>query len=228
MRLNRTLLATLLVVVALVVQVCVLARLHLPGAVPDLLLLVVVSLALVYGHVAGCLIGFGAGLLADLAPPADHAAGRYALVLCLIGYLAGLVKPDNGRLRSAVGPLVVVLAAAIGSTLLYAGVGSLVGDSAARHVGITSLVFTAALYDVLLAPFTVPVIMALARRTEYDPLAGESTSGSAGGESTWLTSYGAGRGGKLGKGSGIGGQRGGLLTKQTKGKAGRLKGVKRL
>ncbi|KOG53795.1 rod shape-determining protein MreD, partial [Streptomyces varsoviensis] len=52
MRLNRTLLATLLVVVALVVQVCVLARLHLPGAVPDLLLLVVVSLALVYGHVA--------------------------------------------------------------------------------------------------------------------------------------------------------------------------------
>ncbi|MFE7114903.1 rod shape-determining protein MreD [Streptomyces sp. NPDC057654] len=228
MRLNRTLLATLLVVVALVVQVCVLARLHLPGAVPDLLLLVVVSLALVYGHVAGCLIGFGAGLLADLAPPADHAAGRYALVLCLIGYLAGLVKPDNGRLRSAAGPLVVVLAAAIGSTLLYAGVGSLVGDSASRHVGVTRLLLTAALYDVLLAPFTVPVIMALARRTEYDPLAGESGSGSAGSESTWLTSYGTGRGGKLGKSAGIGGQRGGLLTKPTKGKAGRLKGVKRL
>ncbi|MEV0278291.1 rod shape-determining protein MreD [Streptomyces sp. NPDC050610] len=228
MRLNRTLLATLLVVVALVVQVCVLARLHLPGAVPDLLLLVVVSLALVYGHVAGCLIGFGAGLLADLAPPADHAAGRYALVLCLIGYLAGLVKPDNGRLRSAAGPLVVVFAAAVGSTLLYAGVGSLVGDSAARHVGVTSLVFTAALYDVLLAPFTVPLIMALARRTEYDPLAGEGTSGSAGGDSAWLTSYSTGRGGKLGKGSGIGGQRGGLLTKPAKGKPGRLKGVKRL
>ncbi|MFH8979745.1 rod shape-determining protein MreD [Streptomyces varsoviensis] len=231
MRLNRTLLATLLVVVALVVQVCVLARLHLPGAVPDLLLLVVVSLALVYGHVAGCLIGFGAGLLADLAPPADHAAGRYALVLCLIGYLAGLVKPDNGRLRSAAGPLLVVLAAAIGSTLLYAGVGSLVGDSAARHVGITRLLLTAALYDVLLAPFTVPVIMALARRTEYDPLAGDTSAGSAGGDNTWLTSYGASRGsklGKVGKSTAIGGQRGGLLSKPAKGKQGRLKGVKRL
>ncbi|MGV9241860.1 rod shape-determining protein MreD, partial [Streptomyces nigra] len=101
MRVNRILLSTSLVVVALVVQVSVLARLHLPGAVPDLLLLTVLGLALVYGHVGGALIGFGAGLLADLAPPADHAAGRYALVLCVIGYLAGLFKPDNGKLKSA-------------------------------------------------------------------------------------------------------------------------------
>src|SRR5689334_24688199 len=117
MRFNRMLLATTLVVVALVVQVSVLARLHLPGAVPDLVLLTVVGFALVYGHVGGCLIGFGAGLLSDLAPPADHAAGRYALVLCVVGYLVGLAKPDNGRLRSATGPMAVVVAAAIGSTL---------------------------------------------------------------------------------------------------------------
>ncbi len=69
MRLNRTLLSTALVVVALVVQVSVLARLQLPGAVPDLLLLTVLGLAFVYGPVSGSLIGFGAGLLADLAPP---------------------------------------------------------------------------------------------------------------------------------------------------------------
>ena len=144
MRFNRMLLSTALVVVALVVQVSVLARLQLPGAVPDLLLLVVLGLAFVYGHVAGALIGFGAGLLADLAPPADHAAGRYALVLCVIGYLAGLVKPENGQLKSALGPMAVVVAAAIGSTLLYAGVGALVGDTAARHVGLGSLLFTAA------------------------------------------------------------------------------------
>ncbi|WP_234372169.1 rod shape-determining protein MreD, partial [Streptomyces noursei] len=128
MRFNRILLSTTLVVVALVVQVCILARLQLPGAVPDLLLLVVVGLALVYGHVSGALIGFGAGLLVDLAPPADHAAGRYALVLCVIGYLVGLAKPENGQLRSATGPMAMVVVAAVGSTLLYAGVGALVGD----------------------------------------------------------------------------------------------------
>ncbi|MDX6330654.1 MAG: hypothetical protein QOI83_3037 [Streptomycetaceae bacterium] len=176
---KRVVLSAVLVVVALVVQVSVLARLHLPGAVPDLLLLTVLGLALAYGHVGGCLVGFAAGLLADLAPPADHAAGRYALVLCVIGYLAGLARPENGRLRSAAGPMLVVVAAAIGTTVLYSVVGAMVGDTAAQHVGVGKLLFTAALYDLLLAPFTVPWIMALARRFDNDPL-GEDTAGGYG------------------------------------------------
>ncbi|MFJ4961203.1 hypothetical protein EES43_08905 [Streptomyces sp. ADI96-02] len=220
MRLNRTLLSIALVVVALVVQVSVLARLQLPGAVPDLLLLTVVALALVYGHVSGAFIGFGAGLLADLAPPADHAAGRYALVLCLVGYVAGLARPENGRLKSAFAPMAVVVGAAIGSTLLYAGVGALVGDTAARHVGLTGLLFTAVVYDLLLAPFTVPLIMALAKRTENDPLA--EASGGNDVAAGWLAS---------GTGLRIGGQRGGLRVKAARNRAaraGRIKGVKRL
>lgn len=180
MRLNRILLSASLIVVALVVQVSILARLQLPGAVPDLLLLTVLALAMVYGPTGGSLVGFGAGLLADLAPPADHAVGRYALVLCVMGYLAGLAKPEGGKLRSATGPLVVVVGAAISSTLLYAGVGALVGDTAARDVGLGGLLFTASLYDLLLAPFTVPWIMALARRGEHDPVA--DASGGAGGD----------------------------------------------
>ncbi|MFV2118853.1 rod shape-determining protein MreD, partial [Streptomyces sp. Act-28] len=169
MRFNRILLSSTLIVVALVVQVSVLARLHLPGAVPDLILLTVLALSMVYGHVSGALIGFGAGLLADLAPPADHAVGRYALVLCVIGYVAGLAKPETGQARSAAGPMIMVVAAAIGSTLLYAGVGALVGDTGARHVGLASLILTAVVYDLLLAPFTVPWIMALARRADNPP-----------------------------------------------------------
>lgn len=223
MRFNRMLLSTTLVVVAMVIQVSVLARLHLPGAVPDLLLLTVLGLALVYGHVGGALIGFGAGLLADLAPPADHAAGRYALVLCVVGYLAGLVKPETGRLKSATGPMAVVVAAAVGTTLLYAGVGALVGDTAARHVGLSSLLFTAALYDLLLAPFVVPGIMFLARRAENDPLAeANSAARKSDISSGWLSS---------GTGLRIGSQRGGLKMKAARAKAtraGRIKGVKRL
>ncbi|NEC90638.1 rod shape-determining protein MreD [Streptomyces sp. SID12501] len=223
MRFNRMLLSTTLVIVAMVIQVSVLARLHLPGAVPDLLLLTVLGLALVYGHVGGALVGFGAGLLADLAPPADHAAGRYALVLCLVGYLAGLVKPENGRLKSATGPMTVVVAAAVGTTLLYAGVGALVGDTAARHVGLGNLLFTAALYDLLLAPFVVPGIMFLARRAENDPLAeANSSAKKADISSGWLSS---------GTGLRIGSQRGGLKMRAARSKAaraGRIKGVKRL
>jgi rod shape-determining protein MreD len=225
MRVNRILLSSALVVVALVIQVSVLARLHLPGAVPDLLLLTVLGLAMVYGHVGGALVGFGAGLLADLAPPADHAAGRYALVLCVIGYFAGLIRPDNGRLKSATGPMAVVVAAAIGSTLLYAGVGALVGDTAARHVGLPGLLFSAALYDLLLAPFVVPGIMWLARRADNDPLAEAGPATKAGDISTgWLSS---------GTGLRIGSQRGGLGALKAKARTrsarvGRIKGVKRL
>ena len=205
MRVNRILLSTSLVVVALVVQVSVLARLHLPGAVPDLLLLTVLGLALVYGHVGGVV------------------GGRYALVLCVIGYLAGLFKPDNGKLKSATGPMVVVVVAALGTTLLYAGVGALVGDTTARHVGLGSLLFTAALYDLLLAPFVVPGIMALARRAENDPLAETSTQVKKSDISSgWLSG---------GTGLRIGGQRGGLKVRAVRARtarAGRIKGVKRL
>ncbi|MFI5616646.1 rod shape-determining protein MreD [Streptomyces sp. NPDC051567] len=223
MRFNRIVLSATLVVVALVVQVTVLGRLQLPGAVPDLLLLTVVALALVYGHTGGALIGFGAGLLADLAPPADHAAGRYALVLCLIGYAAGLVRPDNGRFRSAWGPMLTVVAAAIGSTLLYASVGALVGDTAVRDVGLAGLLFTATLYDLLLAPFTVPFLMALARRAESDPMAVEAGGGPVQGTDVsagWLAG---------GTGLRIGSQRGGLRLRSGRGRAGRavrIKGVK--
>ncbi|WP_181802098.1 rod shape-determining protein MreD [Streptomyces shenzhenensis] len=225
MRVNRILLSSALVVVALVIQVSVLARLHLPGAVPDLMLLTVLGLAMVYGHVGGALVGFGAGLLADLAPPADHAAGRYALVLCVVGYFAGLIKPENGRLKSATGPMLVVVAAAIGSTLLYAGVGALVGDTAARHVGMTSLLITAALYDLLLAPFVVPGVMALARRADNDPLTEANSGGRAGDISAgWISS---------GTGMRVGGRRGGLGGLKAKVRTrtvrvGRIKGVKRL
>ncbi|MDH6118762.1 rod shape-determining protein MreD [Kitasatospora sp. GAS204B] len=172
---KRVLLSAPLILLALVVQVSVLGRLQLPGATPDLLLLMVVALGLVFGPSGGCLTGFAAGLLADLAPPSDHAIGRYALVLCLIGYAAGLLGADTGRQRSVFTPLLVVAGAAVVSTLLYAGVGALVGDTAARHVGLPSLAATALLYDLLLAPFVVPAVMLLARRVDPSSTGGEVT-----------------------------------------------------
>lgn len=216
MRANRILLSSVLVVLALVIQSSILARLHLPGAVPDLVLLVVVALAITYGPVGGCFVGFGAGLLSDLAPPADHAVGRYALVLCLIGYLAGLVMPSGGPLRSAAKPMFVVAGAALGSTLLYAAVGTLVGDTAARHVGLAWLLASALMYDLLLAPFTVPWVMALARKVDNDPVTGDSAApGTA--ATGWVSSAG-GRGGRFnstGKLTGTGRVRGGLLRPRT-------------
>ena len=65
------------------------SHLAVQGVVPDLVLLVVVAAGLAYGSELGLVLGFGAGLLLDLAPPADHYAGRWALALMVVGYVAG-------------------------------------------------------------------------------------------------------------------------------------------
>ena len=158
--------ALLLVTVALVLQVTMLSRLPLPGATPDLVLLVVVGLALSHGPAYGLVLGFGAGLASDLVPPADHEIGRWAFVLTLVGYLAGAARDENRR--SAFVPLAVVTVAGAGSVLLYAGLGALMDDTHVTWTAVTRLLPTAVLYDVVLSAFAIPAILALVRRTEPD------------------------------------------------------------
>jgi rod shape-determining protein MreD len=147
-----------IIVVALVVQVTVLSRIGLPGAVPDLMLLIVVATALAYGPRAGTITGFAVGLLQDVVPPADHAIGRYAFVLCLVGYLCGLAQPDIRRRHSAAYPLMVVAVAAAAATVLYALLGVLMGDTAMPLLGTLKILVAAVVYDVLIAPFVLPAI----------------------------------------------------------------------
>jgi rod shape-determining protein MreD len=162
----RVTVAVVLVAVALALQVTLLSRLALPGATPDLVLLVVVGLALSQGPGFGLAVGFGAGLAVDLVPPADHEIGRWALVLTLVGYGAGLARAVTRR--SAFLPLAVVAAAAAGSVLAYAGLGALLDDDYVTWSAVSALLPTAVLYDVVLSAFAVPAVIAVARRTEPD------------------------------------------------------------
>lgn len=157
-------LAGVLVLVALALQVTVLARLPLPGATPDLLLLVVVGLALAHGPTFGLVTGFGAGLAADLVPPADNEIGRWAFVLTVVGYLAGLARDDSRR--SAFVPLAVVAAAAAGSVLLYAGLGALMDDPSVSWPAVSRLLPSAIAYDVVLSAFVLPAVLSMVSRVE--------------------------------------------------------------
>jgi rod shape-determining protein MreD len=163
---RRVALVALLLIVALALQTAVLTRIPLPGATPDVVLLLVVGIALAEGPMPGLLAGFSSGLALDVVPPADHAVGRYAFVLTLVGYLAGLAQDEAER--SVVMPFVVVGAASAGATALYAGLGALFSETGVEGRMLLGLLPSAVLYDVLLAPFVVPVVMALARRTEAD------------------------------------------------------------
>ncbi|MCW2899085.1 MAG: rod shape-determining protein MreD [Streptosporangiaceae bacterium] len=166
---GRKVTAVAVTVIALVVQVSVANRLPLPGGVaPDLVLLAVVALALVNGPLVGLVTGFCAGLTADIVPPADHTIGRYALVYCLVGYICGSFTEEMDR--SPVTPFVGVAAGALAGTLLYVGVGMVLGDPRAGWPVISRVVPLAVVYDVLASPFVVWAVIRVTRR-----LAGERT-----------------------------------------------------
>jgi rod shape-determining protein MreD len=160
----RAVLIVVLVLLACVIDAVLFDPINLPGSPPNLLLLIVAALALVLGPVGGAVTGFLAGLAADVLPPADHLIGRYALVLCLAGYVVGLLR-DEAR-DSVMVALGAVAAAAGLATLLYGALGGLLSDGrVGAHTILSSLPFSI-VYDVLLAPFVVPWVMKLARRTE--------------------------------------------------------------
>jgi len=167
MTFSRVMLSALLVLTAAVLQVTVVNRLPLPGAGPDLVLLVVIGLAVVAGPTAGASIGFGAGLLVDLMPPTATEVGRWALVFCVIGYVAGQIQVDAKR--SALIVLGTVAGLAALAALLYAGLGLLFGDPRISGDVVISTMVSSVLYDLLLAPFVIPGVMALTRRTAINP-----------------------------------------------------------
>jgi rod shape-determining protein MreD len=148
-------------VLAIVLQESLLARLPLPGGDPNLLLVLVLGVALTAGASAGMATGFGTGLLADLS--SAHPAGVLALCFGLAGFLAGLLDADSRR--SVVRPLLVVGIGAAGTYLSYVGLLALLHRPPAG--GLADLPSTV-LYDVMLTPFVVPVVAALARRLDPD------------------------------------------------------------
>jgi rod shape-determining protein MreD len=164
MRYRRITLVALLLATAVVLQTVVLSRIPFPQATPDLVLLVVVALAMVRGPNAGAVIGFFGGLLVDVVPPADGAAGRWALVLCLVGWFAG--RAGDAVEGSAFLPLLVVVGSACASLVGYAAIGWLIGDVRVTSSPVLRAVPAAVLYDVLFSPFVVPLVMALAKRFE--------------------------------------------------------------
>ncbi len=141
-----------------------LAALPLPGAAPELLVVVVVAFALAEGPTSGAVTGFAAGLLADLQ--ADHALGRAALVLAVVGHAAGQVRDDAER--STLLPFAVVGASAAGAVLLFAGEGVLLGDPRVGGAAVLRALVSSVPYAVVLTPFVVPVVGALVRRVDGD------------------------------------------------------------
>jgi rod shape-determining protein MreD len=156
--------AAALVAVAVVLQVAVFPHVAWEGIVPNFCLLVVVGAALVRGPAFAATLGFFAGLMLDLAPPADHVAGRWALALVVVGYVAGLMRQDTRA--SATTVLATVATSSLVGTSVYALSGLVLGDAVAGAGELARVVLVALLWDVLLTPLVLPGVMRLFTRLE--------------------------------------------------------------
>ncbi len=160
----RIIAVSVLVVLTITLQVSVFSHFSLRGVVPDLALLVVIAAALVRGPDYAALVGFAAGLVLDLAPPADHTAGRWALSFVVVGYLTGLARQDSDI--SAVGTLVLVAAGAFIGTSVFALTGLVLGEGGIDVSTALDVIPLTVGYDVLVAPLVVPLVVMLFRRLE--------------------------------------------------------------
>jgi rod shape-determining protein MreD len=163
---RRFLLGTATVLTALLLQDTVISQLPLPGAAPDLLLVLVVAFGLIEGPLSGMTTGFVAGVLADSL--ADHQLGRLALAYAVVGYLAGFMEDDTER--STLLPFAAVGVGAVTAVLLFAGEGMLLGDPRVTLHAVGRSLLSSVPYAVVLTPFVVPVLNVLLRRIESEQI----------------------------------------------------------
>lgn len=162
----RALVAAAAVAVALVLQVSFFPYLAWDGIVPNLCLLVVVGAGLTRGPQFAAVLGFAAGVALDLAPPADHVAGRWALALVVVGYVAGRVRQDAHP--SATTVLATVGASSFVGTSIFALTGLVLRDHALGTAELLQVILVSLLWDLLLTPLVLPPVLAVFRHLQPD------------------------------------------------------------
>jgi rod shape-determining protein MreD len=159
----RALIALLAIAVALILQVSLFPHFAWHGIVPNLCLLVVVGAALTINAPSAMVLGFAAGVALDLAPPADHVAGRWALALTVVAFLAARVRQDVKPTATAV--VGTVAAASFAGTSIFALTGLLLGENGSVP-DLLQVIAVAVLWDVLLTPIVLPPLMKLFGRLD--------------------------------------------------------------
>ena len=167
-RIAQALAIPVVLLLAVTLQLALVNRAPLPGAAaPDLVLLAVAALAVCAGPMTGMLAGFCGGLALDIAPPAAHLAGEYALVFCLVGYACGRARNAiiyaTGEQTLWTSLTVMALGVAAGEAG-KAALGMMLSDPNVTSPAIKHVLPVAIVYDLLLCPFAYWLISLMLRR----------------------------------------------------------------
>lgn len=154
--------------VILLLQLTLLARLGLPGSTPDLIAVSVVAISFAYGPGVGSAYGFAAGMALDFSPAMDGTIGLHALIYLVIGALAGPLIDTRDR---SVPVVMAVVAVAAGSVpLVVAILETALGNERIDWGQVPIMVITGALYGVILAPLVLPPIGWLVKKLTPEAL----------------------------------------------------------
>ena len=148
--------ALLLVVVAVVLQGALFGegRIHPFGASPNLIVLVVIATVRYLDPEPAMLVGFTAGLLADLL--GGSALGLWAMSMTVVAYLTLRVRSraDDGPIVIAFGVFVLTLLA----HALFAFTGTLFGQRTLVDPDVLHLMILPALYTTILSAAVLPLV----------------------------------------------------------------------
>ena len=163
MKTTRALLTILGLLVSVVIESVWLTTMGLPGAVPPLTLVVVLSLAMLRTPPNAALIGFLVGVLVDLVPPSETPVGVSAFVFALaafaISYWRNLLEGSTfltlaAFTLAAFGAFTVRIFMVLGIGAPSDPVDQLFAD-----------VVTSPLYAVMLATIVLPLTRVVSRLT---------------------------------------------------------------
>ncbi|MEA2510288.1 MAG: hypothetical protein QOG21_2370 [Actinomycetota bacterium] len=159
---GRTAAIAAILVGALALQSTVVAQVTLLGVIPQLVLIVVVSLAFTDGPRVGVVTGFAGGLLQDLLLP-QAIVGLTALVYVLIAFAVGSFR-EYSTTESVWAPVIAVALSSFVAEASYALLAVILGQPWVSFVFTTKVIGLVVLYNTLLTPLLFPLIRRVADR----------------------------------------------------------------
>ncbi len=156
--------------VAVILQVSFFSYLSFFGATPDVLSVVVASIGLLGGALAGAVTGFAVGLLLDSS--LLQALGVSSLALMAAGYLAGRYR-EAFSLEGRIMPALVIGGVTLVATAIFAALQIMLGVS----TQVSLLVFREIVVKGLLATLFALAIFPLVRRLFRSALVDEPRPG---------------------------------------------------
>lgn len=139
----------LLAVVAVLVQTSALSQLSLFGATPDLAPLVVVSVGLLAGPIAGAVTGFAMGLFVDFAML--QTLGVSSLALVLVGHFAGRLRETVRDPQATLLPLAAGAAGTAVALVVFSLMQFLLGVESPVSIELLRQILATVLINTLLA-----------------------------------------------------------------------------